>query len=110
MRWNQYGEGKELNVMKIDNEYQNGNHASYYGGKDNPYECVKVINAWGEQNNWDFQDGFYLGTVLRYLCRNGNKKGNSKEQDLQKCINYLQMYLDKLKSKREQIEPLDYTE
>ena len=94
----------------IDDEYQNGNHASYYGGENNVYECVKVINAWGEQNNWNFQDGFYLGTVLRYLCRNGNKKGNSKEQDLQKCINYLQMYLDELKSKREHDEVLDYTE
>ncbi|MFQ9442868.1 MAG: DUF3310 domain-containing protein [Eubacterium ventriosum] len=71
---------------------------------------IRLLMLGGEQNNWSFQDGWYLGTVLRYLCRNGNKKGNSKEQDLQKCINYLQMYLDKLKSKREQTEPLDYTE
>ena len=26
----------------IDNEYANNNRASYYGGKDNPYECIKV--------------------------------------------------------------------
>lgn len=107
---NEYYTTEENDNNIINKEYQNGNHASYYGGKDNPYECDKVINAWGEQNNWSFQDGWYLGTVLRYLCRNGNKKGNSKEQDLQKCINYLQMYLDKLKSKREHTEPLDYTE
>lgn len=94
----------------IDAEYKAGKHTSYYGGENNTYECEKVINAWGEKNNWNFQDGFYLGTVLRYLCRNGNKKGNSKEQDLQKCINYLQMYLDKLQSDKEHNEALDYTE
>ena len=32
-----------------------------------------------------------------FLSRNGNKKGNSKEQDLQKCINYIKMYIEKLK-------------
>lgn len=80
----------------IDREYADGNHASYYGGKDNVYECDKVINAWGTQNDWSFQDGFYLGTVLRYLCRNGKKSGNSKAQDLQKCVNYLNMYIERL--------------
>ena len=35
----------------IDKEYSNNNHASYYGGEDNPYECIKVIEAWGEQGN-----------------------------------------------------------
>ena len=54
----------------IDKEYENNNHASYYGGEDNPYECIKVIEAWGEQGNWDYRDGFYLGTVLRYMSRN----------------------------------------
>ena len=28
----------------IDKEYKDNAHTSY-GGKDNPYECVKVINA-----------------------------------------------------------------
>ena len=85
----------------IDNEYANNNHASYYGGKDNPYECIKVIRAWGEKGNWDYKDGFYLGTVLRYISRNGNKKGNSKAQDLQKCINYLKMYIEELEGVKE---------
>ena len=63
MDLNEYGKGKENNM--IDKEYANNNHASYYGGKDNPYECIKVIEAWGKQGNWDYLDGFYLGTVLR---------------------------------------------
>ena len=49
----------------IDNEYMDGNHASYYGGKENPYECIKVNDAWGEQKNWGYKDRFYLGTVLK---------------------------------------------
>lgn len=80
----------------IDQEYESGNHASYYGGKDNPYEAIKVIDAWSDQNNWDGQQGFIYGTVLRYISRAGHKKGNSEAQDIQKCINYLQMRLDTL--------------
>lgn len=82
--------------MNIDEQYKDGNHANYYGGKENPYECVKVIEKWAEQGKWNALDGFYLGTVMRYISRNGNKAGNSKAQDLQKCVNYLQMYIDKL--------------
>ena len=41
MDLNKYGRGKESNM--IDNEYADNNHASYYGGEDNPYECIKVI-------------------------------------------------------------------
>ena len=46
MDLNKYGKGKENSM--IDNEYADNNHASYYGGEDNPYECIKVIEAWGE--------------------------------------------------------------
>lgn len=81
---------------KIDEEYINGNHASYYGGKDNVYEAVKVIEAWSDMNNWNGKQGFTYGTVLKYLSRAGHKKDNSEAQDVQKCINYLQIYLDKL--------------
>ena len=81
----------------IDNEYADNNHAPPPPPPPPPHECIKVIEAWGKQGNWDYLDGFYLGTVLRYISRNGNKKGNSKEQVLQKCINYLKMYVEKLK-------------
>lgn len=80
----------------IDVEYKYGNHASYYGGKNNPYEAIKVINAWSEKNNWDGKQGFTYGTVLKYLSRAGQKENNSEAQDIQKCINYLQMRLDLL--------------
>ena len=67
-------------------------------GKDNPYECIKVISAWGEQSKWNYKDGFYLGTVLKYISRAGRKDNNSKSQDLQKCVNYLTMYISELEN------------
>ena len=55
------------------------NHPSYYGGADNPYEAIKVVEAWGL--------GFCLGSVLKYISRAG-KKGSALE-DLQKAAWYL---------------------
>jgi hypothetical protein len=55
------------------------NHPSYYGGEDNPYEAIKVIEAWGL--------GFNLGNVVKYVSRAG-KKGEAVE-DLRKARQYL---------------------
>ena len=41
------------------------NHPAHYGGKDNPYEAIKVIDA----HNLDF----CLGNVLKYILRAGKK-------------------------------------
>jgi hypothetical protein len=59
--------------------YSPVNHPSHYGGHDNPYEAIKVIEA------WDL--GFNLGNVVKYLSRAG-KKGNTLE-DLRKAAWYL---------------------
>lgn len=40
-------------------------HPPHYGGADNPYEAIKVIEAWGL--------GFCLGNALKYLARAGKK-------------------------------------
>jgi hypothetical protein len=55
------------------------NHPNHYGGKDNLYEAIKVIDAW--------EADFYIGNVLKYLCRS-EKKGNRLE-DLKKAQFYL---------------------
>lgn len=55
-------------------------HPRHYGGKDNPYEAIKVIEA------WDL--GFCLGNTIKYISRAG-KKG-STIQDLEKAVWYLQ--------------------
>lgn len=61
-------------------------HPAHYGGADNPYEAIKVIEAW--------QLGFCLGNCLKYLCRAG-KKGTSLD-DLKKARWYLDRHIKNL--------------
>lgn len=56
------------------------NHPNHYGGGDNPYEAIKVIEAW--------ELGFHLGNTVKYISRAG-KKGDALE-DLRKAAFYLQ--------------------
>jgi hypothetical protein len=55
------------------------NHPEHYGGADNPYEAIKVVEAWSLN--------FCLGNVVKYISRAG-KKGNALE-DLKKARWYL---------------------
>ena len=54
-------------------------HPNHYGGEDNPYEAIKVIEAW--------ELGFRLGNAVKYILRAG-KKG-SRLEDLKKAKWYL---------------------
>lgn len=54
-------------------------HPEHYGGADDPYEAIKVVEAWGL--------GFHLGNVVKYVSRAG-KKGDVLE-DLKKARWYL---------------------
>lgn len=54
-------------------------HPAHYGGADNPFEAIKVIEAWGL--------GFCLGNTVKYISRAG-KKGDRLE-DLKKAQWYL---------------------
>jgi len=56
------------------------NHPDHYGGKDNPFEVVKVTEAWGK----DFGLSHNLCSAVEYIAR-CNRKG-TKEQDLEKAI------------------------
>jgi len=56
------------------------NHPKHYGGEGNPYEAIKVIEA------WDLN--FSLGNVLKYMSRAGKKSDNILE-DLKKAAWYL---------------------
>lgn len=69
---------------------QNVNHPSHYGGKDNQYETIKVIEAWGLDDNFD------LGNTIKYISRAGKKDGNSVLQDLEKAQFYLNHEVEKL--------------
>lgn len=62
------------------------NHPAHYGGADNPYEAIKVIEA------WDL--GFCLGNTVKYLSRAGKKSGEQPLKDLKKALWYLQREID----------------
>jgi hypothetical protein len=70
------------------------NHPSHYGGEDNPYEAIKVIEACG----WGY--GFSLGNAMKYIMRAGKKEDNPV-QDLEKAKWYIEraikMYKDEVK-------------
>lgn len=57
------------------------NNPHHYGGKDNVYEAIKVIEA------WDL--GFRLGNTVKYISRAGKKEPNKTIQDLEKARYYL---------------------
>lgn len=64
------------------------NHPNHYGGKDNPYEAIKVIEAW--------KLGFCLGNTVKYISRAGKKETDKELQDLKKALWYLQRRIDNL--------------
>lgn len=57
------------------------NHPNHYGGEDNPYEAIKVIEA------WDL--GFHLGNTVKYISRAGKKHKDKELEDLLKAKWYL---------------------
>lgn len=65
----------------------NVNNPEHYGGKDNPYEAIKVIEAW----NLNFD----LGNTAKYISRAGKK--DDIIQDLEKAKWYLEREINNLK-------------
>ena len=67
-------------------------HPPYYGGESNPYEAIKVIEA------WDL--GFCLGNTIKYISRAGYKTPDTEIEDLEKAAWYLNHYIESLKQER----------
>jgi hypothetical protein len=67
------------------------NHPQHYGGQDNPYEAIKVIEAW--------ELDFHLGNTVKYISRAGKKGTDKKLQDLNKALWYLKRKIEQLESK-----------
>jgi hypothetical protein len=65
------------------------NHPAHYGGADNPYEAIKVIEAWALN--------FNLGNTAKYISRAGKK--DDILQDLKKA----RWYLDREIANRENV-------
>jgi len=73
----------------MDTNTDKVNHPAYYGGKDNPYEAIKVIDAWHLD--------FCLGNAVKYISRAGKKDPQTEIQDLEKAMWYIQHRIDQLK-------------
>jgi hypothetical protein len=77
--------------MSEQQSYEYVNHPQHYGGVENTYEVIKVIEA--------LDMDFHLGNTFKYIARAG-KKGTDKEiQDLEKALWYLQRKIDLLKNR-----------
>jgi hypothetical protein len=64
------------------------NHPQHYRGEDNPYEAIKVIEAW--------ELGFCLGNTIKYISRAGKKEPEKLLQDLEKAkLNFVGCEIDK---------------
>lgn len=72
---------KSVTVERPTQQFDMVNNPPHYGGKDNPYEVIKVLRAWGYLNNAP------RFSSLKYLARAG-KKGD-KIEDLEKAIYYI---------------------
>lgn len=55
-------------------------HPAHYGGADNPYEAIKVIDEWGLT--------FCTGNAVKYIARAGRKSPDPIE-DLRKARWYI---------------------
>lgn len=67
-------------------------HPSHYGGKDDPFEHIKVAEALG----W----GYHIGNCTKYLWRVGKKDPKKIIEDLKKAAWYLDRYIKLLESEQ----------
>jgi len=68
------------------------NHPSHYGGEDNPYEVIKIIEHYGLDKD------AYLFNVIKYILR-ADKKDNY-EEDLKKALWYLNRKVERVCNKK----------
>lgn len=68
------------------------NHPQHYGGKDNQYEAIKVIDAW--------ELGFSLGNTVKYISRAGKKSKDKELEDLEKALWYLNHHINTIKNNK----------
>jgi hypothetical protein len=69
------------NGEKMSKEMVNG--PNHYGGVDNPYEVIKVCEAWALDKD------AYLFNVVKYVARAGKKDQAKELEDLKKAAFYL---------------------
>lgn len=83
---------KETETEKLVVRHNQVDHPPHYGGEDNPYEVIKVIEAW--------ELDFHLGTAVKYIPRAGKKDPDKEIEDLKKSIWYLKRKIGRLENGR----------
>jgi len=76
------------NGVKMSNEMVN--HPNHYGGENNPYEVIKVCEA------WELDKDAYLFNVVKYVARAGKKCPTKELEDLKKAAFYLDRKIQNL--------------
>lgn len=85
---------KALKVARELNEdapYEIVDHPNHYGGASAKHEAISVIEEWNL--------GFHLGNVVKYISRAGKKPDQNTIDDLKKAKWYLERYIQNLETK-----------
>ena len=73
------------------------NSPEHYGGANNPYEAIKVIDA------WDLD--FHLGNAVKYISRAGKKDPMKEIEDLKKAEFYIKHKIELLQEEQIRLSP-----
>lgn len=73
--------------MKHKNKKEMVSHPEHYGGVNNTYEAIKVIEAWALC--------FCLGNAVKYIARCGKK--DNEIQELEKAKWYINRRIEQIK-------------
>lgn len=89
--------GKPIMVEEQGKKAEFIDHPEHYGGKDNPYEIIKVL-----ENIMTYEEfiGFCKGNAIKYMARGKSKYGGMEEnQDYKKSEWYTNYMNDFIKRK-----------
>ena len=88
--WGDYSEDRSRRDLEDLERYHHNsiNHPDHYGGENNTYEAIKIIEA--------YDLNFSLGNVIKYVLRAGKKSENAIE-DLEKAARYIEFQIDYLR-------------
>jgi len=70
----------------------NGDTATHY--KRCKADAHEVMDDWYKDWPGDPRSVYHLGNALKYLCRAGHKGGTTIDQDLQKCLDCVNLAMD----------------
>lgn len=65
-------------------------HPIHYGGESDPFEVIKVCEAWGLDKD------AYLFNVVKYVARAGKKNPSKEVEDLKKAAFYLNRKIENI--------------